>query len=146
MPVRPEAVGRSFDLPERYEVTRGKIREFADAIGDANPLYRDRDAARSAGHADVVAPPTFAVIVALDAVRVILRGDEVGVDWERVVHGDQSFHHHRPICAGDILATTVTVEKVRAVAGNEFVTAIADVSDQDGQPVARAVSTLVVRG
>ena len=144
MPLDPSYVGRSVSSPESYEVTRTKIREFADAIGDPNPLYRDPEAAKASGHADVVAPPTFPIVFCFAASQQLL--DELGIALHRVVHGEQRFSYTRPVRAGDRLACTVTVEKIRTVAGNDFLTTRTDVASDTGEPVLTAWSTLVVRG
>jgi acyl dehydratase len=98
-----ELVGRSYPPSAVYEVGRAKIAEFAAAIGEDDPVHRDADAARAAGHPDVIAPPTFAIVVSLEAAIVVLDDPEVALDYSRVVHGEQRFAHHRPIRAGDRL-------------------------------------------
>ncbi len=141
-----ELVGRSYPPSAVYEVGRAKIAEFATAIGDGSPVYRDAGAARAAGHPDVIAPPTFAIVVTMDAAGVVLADPEVGLDFSRVVHGDQKFTHHRPIRAGDRLISTATIEGARTVAGNDLLTTRVDVADDAGEPVCTAVMTLVARG
>ena len=141
-----QLVGRSYPPSAVYEVGRAKIAEFATAIGDASPVYRDAEAARAAGHPDVVAPPTFAIVVTMDAAGVVLADPEVGLDFSRVVHGDQKFVHHRPIRAGDRLVSTATIDGARSVAGNDLLTTRVDVADEAGEPVCTAVMTLVARG
>jgi acyl dehydratase len=144
VPVDQSFVGRTYPAVARYEVGVEKIREFADAIGDPNPIYRDAAAARAAGHPEVVAPPTFVTIVNLSAIQTIV--DEVGLDWSRVVHGEQTFEDHRPVFAGDCLALVATIEKVTSRASNEFMTVRADISTVDGEPVSTARAMIVVRG
>src|SRR5260370_35601778 len=95
-----------------YEVGREKIREFADAIGDPNPLYRDPVAAREHGHPDVLAPPTFPFMIAWPAVKQIIDDPEIGVDFSRVLHADQRFVFPPPIYARDRLAPTGAIEAV----------------------------------
>src|SRR5829696_3052703 len=112
-----ELVGRSYPPSAVYEVGRAKIAEFATAIGEDDPVHRDVEAARAAGHADVIAPPTFAIVVSLEAAFVVLGDPDVGLDYSRVVHGEQRFTHHRPIRAGDRLVATTTIDAARAVAG-----------------------------
>ena len=80
------------------------------------------DAARAAGHPDVIAPPTFAIAVTLEAAMVVLDDPDVGIDYSRVVHGEQRFTHHRPIRAGDRLVATTTIDAARSVAGNAVIT------------------------
>lgn len=146
MPLDPSFVGRSVSLPEPYLVGREKIREFAKAIGDENPLHLDQVAAHSAGHLDVVAPPTFAVAVVSAVQDALLFDPELGLDFSRVVHRDQKFTHHRPIVAGDALSTAVTVDQIRVLAGNDVLTIRTEVTDAAGAAVCTAVCTLVARG
>ncbi len=146
MPVDQSFVGRVYPPTPPYEVGREKIREFAAAINDENPAYRDRAAAAKFGYRDVIAPPTFAIVVTLEAGRQVTFDPDFGIDYSRVVHGEQRFVHHRPIVAGDVLQTVVTIDDVRVAAGNEIVTTRAEVSTEEGEAVCTAVSTIVVRG
>jgi acyl dehydratase len=146
MPLDQSYVGREFPPSAPYEVGREKIREFADAIGDDNPVYRDPAAARALGYPDVIAPPTFAIVVSMRSSAQVVRDPGLGLDYSKVVHGEQRFSHHRPIRAGDVLQVVSSVESIRAVAGNELVTIKGEVSTVDGEPVLTAVATLVARG
>jgi acyl dehydratase len=146
MPIDQTHVGRVYPPTTPYEVGREKIREFADALGDPNPAYRDVEAARALGHADVIAPPTFAIVVTMKAGHLVIMDPDLAIDYSRVVHGEQWFAHTRPIRAGDLLQVTVTVEEIRAAAGNDLITTRGDVTTVDGEPVLTATSTIVVRG
>jgi acyl dehydratase len=146
MPVSESFIGRVYPPTEPYEVGREKIREFADAVNDPNPIYRDAQAARAAGHPDVIAPPTFPVVLTLKAGHQVIMDPDLGIDYARVVHGEQRFVHTRPICAGDVLQVTVTVENVRVAAGNDIVSTRSDVQTVDGEQVVAAYSTIVARG
>ncbi|GDY29384.1 MaoC family dehydratase N-terminal domain-containing protein [Gandjariella thermophila] len=138
--------GRVYPPSSTFEVSREKIREFADAIGDPSPLYRDVAAARAAGYPDVIAPPTFAVIISMKANDVIISDPDLGLDYCRVVHGDQSFVHHRPIRAGDRLVAVAHVDSVMSRAGNDFLSVRAELGTENGEPVTTARATLVARG
>ncbi|SDG04396.1 MaoC family dehydratase N-terminal domain-containing protein [Klenkia brasiliensis] len=146
MALDPGLVGRSYPPSVVYEVGREKIAEFARALGDDDPVYRDPEAARAAGHPDVVAPPTFAIVLSLGAGEVVLADPDVAIDYSRVVHGEQRFVHHRPIRAGDRLVATASIEAVRSVAGNDMLTTRVDLATEDGEPVCRASAMLVARG
>jgi acyl dehydratase len=146
VPLDQSFVGRSYPVSDPYEVCREKIREFADAIGDSNPVFRDADAAKAAGHPDVIAPPTFPIVITMRAQRVVVLDPELGLDYSRVVHGEQRFHHHRSIRAGDRLVATVHVDAIRAAAGNDILTTRSEITTEDGEPVVTAVATLVARG
>lgn len=146
MPLDPSFVGRTYPPTEPYEVGREKIREFADAIGDPHPAYRDVDAARALGHPDVIAPPTFPIVLSARAARQVVADPDLGLDYSRVVHGEQRFVHTRPVVAGDRLQVVVTVENIRSAAGNDILTTRGDIATVDGEPVVTAYSTLVARG
>jgi len=139
-------VGRSYPPSAVYEVGRAKIAEFAAAVGATDPVHTDAEAARAAGHADVVAPPTFAIVVSLEAAMAVLEDPDVALDYSRVVHGEQRFTHHRPIRAGDRLVATTTIDAARTVAGNDLLSTRGDVATVDGEQVLTAYSTLVARG
>lgn len=146
MPLDQSFVGRVYPPTPPYEVGREKIREFADAIGDGNPAYRDPAAAKELGHPDVIAPPTFGIVLTARAGHQVIKDPELGVDYSRVVHGEQRFSYVRPIRAGDALSVVVTVESIRSAAGNDIVSTKGEVSTVDGEPVLTAYGTLVVRG
>ncbi|MGH3915013.1 MAG: FAS1-like dehydratase domain-containing protein [Pseudonocardiaceae bacterium] len=139
-------VGRSYPLAGSYQVGREKIREFAEAVGDDDAVYRDSSAARAAGYPDVIAPPTFAIIVSMRAQELLVDDPELGLDYTRVVHGDQSFVHHRPIHAGDELAATLHIDRIRTMGGNDMLTVRCEITDDTGAPVTTARSMLVIRG
>ena len=139
-------VGRTYPATSPYEVGREKIREFADAIGDGNPAYRDAEAARALGHPDVIAPPTFPIVLSSRAAAQVIFDPDLGLDYSRVVHGEQRFVFDRPVYAGDRLTVTVTVERIRAAAGNDIITTRGDVATTGGEHVLSAYSTLVARG
>ena len=139
-------MGRVYPPTEPYLVSREKIREFADAINDPNPAYRSADAARGLGHPDVVAPPTFPIVLTLTAGHQVLFDPEAGIDYGRVVHGEQRFEHARPVRAGDQLQVVVAVDGIRVAAGNELITTRSEVRTTDGELVVTAFATIVVRG
>ena len=145
MPLDPSFIGRSYPATPPYEVGREKISEFADAVGAAHPVHRDVAAARALGHRDLVAPPTFAVIVTMRAGAQIVDDPQLGIDYSRVVHGDQRFRYDRPVYAGDKLSCVCTVEDITSRGGHDFVTTRTDVTSH-GEPVLTAWSKLVVRG
>ena len=146
MAVNENIVGKAYPAVEPYLVGREKIREFAAAVMSQEPLHRDVDAAKKAGYSDVVAPPTFPVVLQEKALQILLSDPEAGIDYSRIVHGDQRFDYGRPIVAGDELTTTLEVTKVQSLGGHTMVTSESRVSDAAGEHVVTATSTLVVRG
>ncbi|WP_166866714.1 MaoC family dehydratase N-terminal domain-containing protein [Salinibacterium sp. ZJ70] len=146
MSVNPELQGRSYPATAPYLVGREKVREFARAVLADSPLNHDPEAARAAGYADVVAPPTFPVVVQEHALAQLLSDPEASIDFSRVVHGDQRFQYSRPIVAGDELTAVLTVTSVKSLGGHSMVTADTLIADSEGTHVVTATSTLVVRG
>jgi acyl dehydratase len=119
------------------------VGEFALAVGVGASVCTDLDAARAAGHPDLVAPPTFAAAFTLPLVEAFLRDPAVGWDYGRMVHGEQSFTAHRPLYAGDEVVTTLHVDDLRTRAATLFLTLRCEVADAAGQPVLTAVSLMV---
>ena len=146
MALNPEFVGRVYPAGPSYLVGREKVREFATAIGDHRPVFHDPGAAAELGYADVVAPATFGVILSMKASGAVIDDPELGLDYTRVVHGEQRFEYTRPIVAGDELVVTVTIEAIRSMAGNDMITIRGDVSTVAGEQVVTATSLLVSRG
>ncbi len=146
MGVNPAIAGREYPAAPVYEVGREKIAEFAAAVGSEDPAHRDPRAARELGYPDVVAPPTFAILVAQRAETAVVQDPESGIDYSRVVHGEQRFRHHRPIVAGDRLVATPFVDGVREAGGHAMVTTRVEIATEAGEPVTTAFSTIVVRG
>ena len=146
MTVNPELQGREFPPTAPYVVGREKVREFARAVFATHPINHDVAAAQAAGYADIVAPPTFPVVVQEATLAQLLAEPDAGIDFSRVVHGDQRFSYTRPIVAGDELTATLTVTSVKSLGGNSMVTAQSTIVDASGSHVVTAVSTLVVRG
>ena len=143
MPLDPAFAGRSWPATEPYLVGREKIREFATAIGATDALHHDPEAAKAAGYPDVVAPPTFPTVVTMAASRQIISDPELGMDYTRVVHGDQRFQYVRPVVAGDALVCVNTVEEITRRGGQDFITTPTDVTTADGGPVGKGWSKLV---
>jgi len=150
--VNPDYAGRVYPPSPVFEVGRERIREFAEAIGSDDPAHLDPHAARALGHRDVVAPPTFAVIIAQRCEQQYVEDPEARVDFTRVVHGEERFTHHSAIVAGDRLVPVLHVDGVRLVGGHGMVTTRVELSSesapgsgQPGEPVSSVVSTLVVR-
>ena len=146
MALNPDYVGRVFGPGEPYEVSRVKIADFADAIGEPSELCRDREAAIKAGYPDVIAPPTFVIALSMASAATVNSDPGLGLDYSMVVHGEQSFEHARPLHAGDVVVATTTVESIRALGAMSMMTTSTDVSTIDGEHVCTAKSTLVERG
>ncbi len=146
MPVNPDFAGRSFPPSEPYEVSRVKIAEFAQAIGDPSPLCRDRAAAQAAGYPDVIAPPTFAIVITMASSGHAIADEELGLDYSMVVHGEQQFSHARPLHAGDVVVAQTTITEITPRRTMTMLTTRTDITTTGGEHVCTALSTLVERG
>jgi len=144
--VNPNVQGKKYPATAPYLVGREKIREFANAVFSTNPINHDVFAAQAAGYADVVAPPTFAVLIQERSLHTVLADPEADIDFSRVVHGDQKFIHVRPIAAGDELTSVLEVASVKSLGAHSMITFNTEVFDAEKNLVATAISTLVVRG
>jgi acyl dehydratase len=146
MPLDQSFAGRSWPATPPYQVGREKIREFARAIGATDAEYHDPEAARAAGYTDVVAPPTFPVVLTMAASRQIVEDPALGLDYSRVVHGDQKFAYTRPVVAGDELICVNWVDEITSRGGHDFLTTRTEVTTTAGEPVLTAWMKLVQRG
>lgn len=144
--MNPELVGRAFPPTAPYLVGREKVREFARAVFADDPQHTDPAAARALGYPDVVAPPTFAIVVAERTLQQLLAEPDSGIALERTVHGEQRFRWSRPIVAGDELTARLSVTSVRALGANAMVTSETELTDAGGAHVVTATSVLVVGG
>lgn len=144
--VNPNIEGKTYPRTDSYLVGREKIREFAKAVFSKDPANLDLEAAKAMGYQDLIAPPTFAVVIQEHSLATVLADKEAAIDFSRVVHGDQRFIHERPIVAGDELSSELTVASVKSLAGNSMVTFETKIFDGKDNLVCTAISTLVVRG
>jgi acyl dehydratase len=145
VPVKIDAVGKEYPSVV-YAVGREKIREYASAIGETNPLHLDPDAARRAGYRDVVAPPMFVVVYAGRAVAPGIFDPEVGINFAMMVHGGQEFSWGDPVVAGDEVTTVAKVKSVEARDGKGFYVFESVSTNQDGRHVCTGTWTNIVRG
>ncbi|MDT3345889.1 FAS1-like dehydratase domain-containing protein [Microbacterium aquilitoris] len=146
MPVNPELLGRAFPPTTPYLVGREKVREFARAVFATDPQHDDPAAAQALGYADVVAPPTFAMVIQDITLQQLLGEPDSGIVLERVVHAEQRFRYTRPIVAGDELTGRLTVTGIRAFGKGAMVTSEAEITDAGGAHVVTATSVLLVGG
>lgn len=146
MAVNTDFVGRSYPPTGPYAVSAADIAAFAAAVGATDPIHTDPEAARAAGYPDVVAPPTMAVAYEQRTSRAYVADPEAGIDYSRVVHGEEAFTHHRPIVAGDELTGQVIVDNIRQAGGHAMITVRTELTGRSGEPVTSCLSTIVVRG
>jgi acyl dehydratase len=140
-----DPVGKSYP-PVLYAVGREKIKEYARAVGETDPLHLDHEAARAAGYADVVAPPMFAVVYCSPAMGPAYFDPELDIDFARLVHGGQEFKWGPLVVAGDEITTTVSVKSIEHRAGNGFFVFESVSANQDGHTVSVGTWTNIVRG
>jgi acyl dehydratase len=145
MPVNTEAIGKSYE-PTTYAVGREKIREYAAAVGETNPLHFDVQAARAAGYADVVAPPMFVVVYAGRSVGPAVFDPDVGINFAMMVHGSQEFSWGPLVVAGDEITTTTSVKEIADRGGMAFYVFESVSENQHGETVCTGTWTNIVRG
>jgi len=140
-------IGRELP-PKTIAVEEGQLRFFAKTVCPGDPIYRDREAARHAGHSAIPAPPTF--LFSLDLLAE--SGGEnilqlMGVELWRVLHGEQRFVYGEPIYAGDVITLTTAVKDIYEKKGGalQFVVAETRAENQSGASVGRMLNTIVVR-
>jgi acyl dehydratase len=145
VPVNTKAVGKAY-APTRYAVGREKIKEYALAVGESNPVHLDVDAARAAGYADVVAPPMFAVVYSSPAVGPALFDPEIELNFALMVHGGQDFQWGPLVVAGDEISTVASVKEIREDVGRGYYVFESVSTNQRGEEVCRGTWTNIVRG
>lgn len=145
MTLKTEAIGKTYE-PVTYAVGREKVREYAAAVGETNPLHHDVEAARAAGYADVVAPPMFTVVYAGRSVAPVIFDPEVGLNFAMMVHGGQEFVWGPPVVAGDEITTTTTVKDIADRGGMAFYVFESTSKNDRGETVCTATWTNIVRG
>ena len=146
MAINPDFIGKTFPPSAPYEISRVKLAEFADAIGDGNPLYRDRAAAVEAGFPDVIAPPTFPIVISMASSGQAMADPGLNLNYAMVVHGEQRFEYERPLHAGDVVTAQVTISDIRDIGRNSVMTTSTKITTVDGEHVCTAHATLVERG
>jgi acyl dehydratase len=144
--INGDYLGRTFPATAPYEVSRVKIADFAEAIGDRNPLYTDAAAAQAAGYPDVIAPPTFPIVITMAASRAAIADPGLGINYAMVVHGEQRFSYARPLHAGDVVVAQSTISGIREVGSMTMVTTDTEIKTTDGELVCTGYGTLVERG
>jgi acyl dehydratase len=132
MAITEAHAGRRYPPSDPYHVSAAKIAEFAAALGDDNPRYRDESP---------IAPPTFAAVISAQAWNQLFSDPDLELSLDRVVHGDQRFSFFRPLHAGDVVIATVTLDKVRVRTGSELISATVDIAGRDAEPICTAQAT-----
>ena len=145
MAVKTEAVGKQWPATT-YEVGLEKVREFANAVGETNPVHHDREAARAAGFRDVVAPPMFCVVYSAPAMGPAILDPEVGINLATMLHGSQEFVWEQPVCCGDVIATTPKCAEIYEKDGKGFYVFETVSTNQEGETVLTGTWTNIVRG
>jgi acyl dehydratase len=145
MPLNRSLKGKEYQ-EVTFEVTRPEVVAFAEAIGEGNPIYRDAEAAKTAGYPEQVAPPTFITRIQIMTSGQVVLDQELGLDYTRVVHGEQQYDWRRPLLVGDTVSATPRLADIYARGPNEFLVIEADIKDRSGETVIVARSTLLSRG
>lgn len=139
-----DAVGKTYPAVT-YAVGREKIREYAVAVGESDPLHLDPEAARSAGYADVVAPRMFSVVYCGPAITPALFDPDVGIDFAHMVHGAQEFIWGQAVVAGDEISTEISVKDISERGGMRFYVFESRSVNQRGELVCTGTWSNIVR-
>jgi acyl dehydratase len=145
MAVKTEAIGKEWP-PASFEVEAARIDQYANAVGEDNPIYHDAEAAKAAGFRDLVAPPMFCVVYSAPALGPAILDPEVGIDIPVMVHGGQEFQWGEPVCAGDLITTTATCKEIYEQEGRGFYVFESVSTNQEGVETVRGIWTDIVRG
>jgi acyl dehydratase len=145
VPLNQSLKGKTYDQIE-LTVEADRVTQFAEAIGEEDPRFREADAARAEGHPGQLAPPTFPTVVQILASAQVVLDQELGLDYSRVVHGEQEFEWRRPIAVGDLLRATPRIADIYAKGPNEFLVIESEISDPGGEVVCVSRATLLSRG
>ncbi len=129
-----------------FTVDRDRVVQFADAIGEDTPLFRDGDGAKSQGYGEQLAPPTFVTVMQILTSGQVVLDQELGLNYALVVHAEQEYEWHRPVQVGDALSATPRIADIYSKGPNEFLIIEADIKDSSGQTVVLARTTLLSRG
>jgi len=145
MPLNQSLKGKEYG-EVTFTVDQGRVAQFADAIGEDRPAFRDSEAARGLGYPAQLAPPTFVTVLQIMTSGQAVVDPELGLDYSRVVHGEQEYEWSRPVRVGDELRTTPRIADVYSRGPNEFLVIEAEIKDQSGEPIVLARTTLLSRG
>lgn len=146
--VNKDVKGKEY-APFTVTVERGKIKEFARAIGDLSPFYLDDAVGRASEWGDIIAPPTFPTTFRDESADTGSMLRDLGVDISRVLHGEQEFEHHKPIRPGETYLCRSRITDVYEKSGRSgpmaFVTREMTVTDGENEIVCLARHITVVR-
>ncbi|MGB5952694.1 MAG: MaoC family dehydratase N-terminal domain-containing protein [Ornithinimicrobium sp.] len=145
MSVNLDFAGRAYPPTDPYTVPASRISAFAEAVGATHPIHHDPSVAAARGYAGVVASPTFPVVIAQETEAQYVADPEAGIDFSRVVHGEERFTHHAPIVGGDEVTATLYIDALRQAGGHTMITTRTEIVRVDGDPLSTVLSMIVVR-
>jgi len=146
MALNTDLIGKTYGEID-YTVERDAVNRFVDAIGEQDPIYRDPEAAKAAGYPEQVAPPTFITVIQIQTSGQVVLDQELGLDYSRVVHGEQAYRYERPLFVGDHITAKPRLSNIVTKKSNEFLTIESEVHDAgSGDLVLTTRSTLISRG
>jgi acyl dehydratase len=145
MPLNPSLKGKEY--PEvSLQAERDQVVQFADALGEDGPVFRDPQEGKAAGYPEQVAPPTFVTKIQILSSAQVVLDQELGLNYMMVVHGEQEFEWRRPVVVGDVLSAVPRIADIYARGRNEFLVIEAEVKDESGETIGISRSTLISRG
>jgi acyl dehydratase len=138
-------IGKEYPVTE-YEIGREKMKEYAAAVGDMNPMYHDREAGKKNKYGDNIAPPNFAAVYNLMGCAQMFFDAELSLNFAMLVHGEQDFEFIKPVKPGDLVTTTGKIVDIAAKGNNDVIKFEARSTNQDGELVTIGRATFVIRG
>lgn len=145
MPIDLKFTGRGYK-PVVYVIGQEKIKEYALAIGDLNPLYTDPEYAKSSKYKTVIAHPMFVVVYAKEVMDNLFYDKELNLNISRLVHGEQEFNFHKIVKSNDTITTNSKIKTIYEKANNDFIVLETKSYNQDKELVSEGIWTFVIRG
>jgi len=138
-------IGKEYPVTE-YEIGREKMKEYAIAVGDMNPMYQDREVGKKSKYGDNIAPPNFAAVYNLMGAAQVFFDPELSLNFAMLVHGEQDFEFLKPVKPGDFITTTGKITDIAAKGNNDVIKFEVRSTNQDGELVTIGRATFVIRG
>lgn len=145
MAVDIKFIGREYK-PVIYVVGQEKIKEYALAVGDLNPLYLDPDFAKKSKYGCIIAPPMFVVVYARDTLVNLFSDTELNLNMPRLLHGEQEFNFHRIVKSNDTITTHAKIKNIFQKSNNDFIEMETKSFNQNKEPVSDGIWTFIIRG
>ena len=145
MSIDTKFIGREYK-ETTYVIGQEKIKEYALAIGDLNPLYTDSEFAKKSKYGSIIAPPMFVVVFAKEAMDVLFKDKELNLNTSRLVHGEQEFNFHKIVKVNETMKTIGKIKNIYQKNNNDFIELETKSYNQSKELVVEGLWTFIVRG